>query len=135
MKRRSLVHLRFSPNTSAMFSHNSFDSRQSDAGPFEFVSAMKTLEDAEKLFGKSHVETHAIVAHFEDGFLALLTAPDLNDRRFPRPRIFKRVAQKVSEDQLHQSRITVHCAQRSDLPLDMPIFGFVLQVQNGFRYE
>src|ERR1044072_5100202 len=57
----SFIHLALCPDTSAMTAHAPLHRGQANAGSFEFVGRMQTLERAKQFFGISHVESRAVV--------------------------------------------------------------------------
>src|SRR5688572_25148504 len=63
IKRRSLVRRALGPGASAMAGDDAAHVGKADARAFELVLAVQPLENAEELFGVSHVETHAVIAH------------------------------------------------------------------------
>ena len=57
----SLIYFAFSPYASPVTQDYSLNSRQSDAGSFEIVSAVKALKHTEQLIYVFHIKTNSIV--------------------------------------------------------------------------
>ena len=61
----------FCPNAAVVVFNDALDGRQANAGAFKLAGAMQPLERAKQLVLKSHVKTHAVVAHKKYGVATL----------------------------------------------------------------
>src|ERR1700704_2674667 len=98
MNGRPLIYCCFGPDTPAVAMNNSLHDRQANAGAFELVCAMQSLEHAEELVLILHVKTCSVVANEIDLLAVLLSRADIDNRRFSLSCILNRVRKQIDPD-------------------------------------
>lgn len=123
---------------SAVAFDDALDDRQADAGAFKFLGAVQALEDAEQFVGVFHIETDAVVADENDGFIVHGAQADFNDGGFARPAVFDGIGKQVGKDLFEKARIAIDGGQFGNAPFDIAPLGFAPQfgddlVDNGIQ--
>jgi hypothetical protein len=107
VKRRSAPDLSLGPDSSPVPVYDALDGRKPYARPFEFGHRVQSLKRAEEFIRVSHIEARSVVAHEVDGFSIEARAaefylcPLLLFRKLPR------VAQKIFERDVNESRVSL----------------------------
>jgi hypothetical protein len=83
IKGSAVVELPLGPDPAAMPLDNPLHDGQADAGAFEFLLTMQTLEGAEQVAGITLIKPGAVVLDVVNIFLALGPPTHLDDRRLP----------------------------------------------------
>src|SRR6266478_2319065 len=102
---------------------------------FEVLLAVQALKDTKQLVGILHIEAHSVVPNEVDKLTFDRHLPDVNHGGVAGACVFGSVGEQVVIYLLHQSRIAVNKRQIADLPLNIPVLRFVLQVSEDFFYE
>ncbi len=84
---------------------NALDGGQANAGSGVFGLFMHALESAEQFLGKSHVETHSIIAHEESLAVFHLGLAEFDARRRAWTGKFPGVAEQVGQHNFEQPRV------------------------------
>src|SRR5579863_5067676 len=103
------------PYLAAMTGHDPVHDGQPDAGTFELIRGMQTLEDAEELLRIAHVEARAVVAHVVHRLISLTERPELDAGRIPAAAEFKRIGEQIDQYLLNQRRIAPAVGELPDL--------------------
>src|SRR5262249_55018495 len=112
------VDLALRPNAPLVPLNDSLDEGESYTGPFEVVSRMESLEDAEELVHVFHLEADAVVANEVDVLAALDTNTDLESSDFPGTGVLDRVCDEVREHLPEQGPVPAHRRQGIDRSFD-----------------
>ena len=86
IKRRSLALLGLGPNTAAMAENNALNVGEANAGAFEFIVVVQSLENTKQFVRVLHIETDSIITHKNDVFLSVRARADFDARRLRRYR-------------------------------------------------
>ena len=134
-ERRAAIGGGLRPNAAVVLANDALHGRQADSGPFELLSPMKALEDAEKLVGVLHVEADTVVANVDNRLPVGDDLADLYHRFFARSRELHGIRQQIREHDVHQARIAHRKRKGVDSPFDVAIRDFCLHVRQHLRDE
>src|SRR5579872_4833358 len=112
VERRSVIGLTDGPGPTAVAGHDTLDDCEADASAAEFMRAVQTTEQAEQLFGVSHVEAGTIVLDPIYDLAIVTGAAYLDKRAVPAGRIFDRIVQEVIPHAPQHHRIPLRRWQR-----------------------
>src|SRR5688572_15871767 len=99
----SFLHCCFGPNPAAMPFNDALYNGKPDASAFKLSAAVKTLEDAEKLFRVLHVETRPVVANEIHCLSILFEGTHFDDSLWLSPRKLECIGEKIDENLLEES--------------------------------
>src|SRR5690348_2269644 len=88
IKNRAFIQFSFGPDMTAMLVDNSFNRRQSDAGPFKLLSPMQALKDTEKLIREFHVKADAVIPNKNCPLPFYFHLANFDNRLFAGPAVF-----------------------------------------------
>src|SRR4051794_23729648 len=101
IKSGALVFGGFGPDGSAVLADDAIDSGEADAGAFELVGTVETLENTEKFIGVFHVETNTVIANEDCGVPVELDGTDFDNGDATGAGVFDSVGQQIGEDLFH----------------------------------
>src|SRR6266700_3920510 len=78
IERRSLTLLALGPNTAAMAENNALDYGEANAGAFEFILVVQSLQNTKQFVRVLHIETDSIITHKNDVFLSVRARADFD---------------------------------------------------------
>jgi len=106
--------------------NDSLNIGETDAGSLKILLPMQPLKDAEKFLGVLHVESDAIVANKNDGFVFLAwNGADFDFSLGPGASEFQRIGQEIHQDLAQHGRVAKPLSQSVDFPGDIPVFNFI----------
>src|SRR5690606_30486277 len=117
----ALVEPSLGPDATAVAFDDPPHAGQTDAGAFEFLHAVQTLEHPKQLRGVLHVEADAVVANVDHRFPFVTLGTDLDAGRRAVAAVLDGVADQVAQHHVDEGGIGDHPGHRLELPFDVAL--------------
>jgi len=131
----SAVDLCFCPDAGAVTLKDAMHTGQADAGAFELLLVVETVEDAEKLVVVLHVKAGPVVPDKDNILSSLPDVTDLDLRGGSMGAVFDGVRYQVCEYAAQHARIASHRGEGAPAPVDDGGFHLGLEVSQNLVDE